>query len=365
MTVTEIQRRAVLRCIAKNVPFALYALPGVESAEFIACRPDDSDECRNEWRSEDSRWQGFFINFFANDEAYTPGVRREFDAAAAIEYADSLDVPFRGAELELQTVTTDRLKYISIVSGIIARLKKMGGKTVYSRLETIHSDADILDVALEYFKDFGGSFRYIAFTSETGIWLGATPELVGCGSRDGGKFTTMAMAGTMPAEFSGEWDSKNLEEHLIVVKFIADVINGLGGKVNDMEARELSHGIVKHLVTVIDATLPACDPRKILCSLSPTPAIGGYPREIAIKEIFCSELHSRHCYGGFVGVTDGNAFEAYANLRCAMAVETGAGGSDYNVFSGGGITAASIPENEWDEAVAKTEKLINAIKLTH
>ena len=66
-------------------------------------------------------------------------------------------------------------------------------------------------------------------------------------------------------------------------------------------------------------------------------------------EISMLENHSRECYGGYVGFVTPDGLKCYVNLRSLKLNSTG-----YCIFAGGGITAESIPEDEWRETENKT-----------
>lgn len=362
MKIDEKTRRAIDRCIDINLPFALILLPGDDSPLFFASVPDTDDDYRNVWESKNPDWRGFIINFFANDEEYTAGIRAELSADGVLKIADSLEGMLPPTWTPLQKRQTEKFKYISVVNGVIERLKRDGGKTVLSRIETVESDRDINDVAEEYFNLFSKTFRYLCFTQETGLWLGATPEILARISDD--SIETMALAGTMKARSRRQWDQKNLDEHNLVVGFILTCLSASGAQIDkDIKTTELKFGSIKHLCTPIRAKLDlnGKDRREFLTRLSPTPAVGGFPREKALPEIFVSETHERLCYGGFVGLITPGASMVYVNLRCAMAARTEKGYT-YNIYSGGGITAESIAADEWDEAVSKVRPLNEIIK---
>jgi len=343
-----------------NLPFALTLGRGERSARFIASEPDEDG--RNEARLDNPDWSGFFINFFGNDEPYPAGVSDKMNEVAAIDFCHSLPERLPVAELSLQTTEQPRLLYLASVASIALGLKVHGGKTVFSRMIFKTGERDILDVAEDYFRLLPDTFRYVCFTQETGLWFGATPELLLDYDSATSSFSTMALAGTRPLCDDLAWDMKNAEEHSLVVVFIKECIESLGGTVNIHPRGSVPFGAIEHLLTPIDGKLPANSLYKVLCSLSPTPAVAGFPRSRAIGEIFTSEIHSRYCYAGFVGVKQREKLSAHVNLRCAMAAPNDSGcGYDYNLFVGGGITGRSNPEKEWAETEAKASILSSVI----
>lgn len=357
------QREATDMCLKFNLPFALFAPPG-EEMRFIASVPSE-DECRNEWEAANSQWNGFIINFFANDEEYVAGVRDVFDEQSVVSFINSNREFFPSSVIEAPAAeSTPRLKYLATATSIISRLKRDGGKTVFSRVIVSESARPLLDVAEDYFSRFPNTFRYLCFTQETGVWFGATPETLAYYSRASHEISTMALAGTIPVE-QEQWDAKNIAEQAYVRNYIVDTLRASGATdIIEGETFDLPFGNVKHRCTPISAVVNVDSLRGMLYALSPTPAVAGTPRQNAIEEIFISEGHSRLCYAGFVGIKDDESLRAWANLRCATVRRNNPDKPDiltYYVFAGGGLTAKSIPEDEWTEGENKTLYIRQAI----
>lgn len=358
---TDIQARAAEAAIARNIPFALFALPDSREARFFAARPDNDDA--GVWKPREQSAAGtdsFFINFFNNDEAYTAAVGCDFATPEDfLEYADANPAAGKEPGEHLQTLSTDRTIYLAYVDTEIRRLKRRKGKTVLSRMEVLGSPRRVVDIARDLFAGFSNTFRYLCFTRETGLWLGATPELLlKVAADDPATMLMRPLAGTLPAD-AKEWDRKNINEHTFVVADIADIISRFAA--NDVKCSvrtcEVPFGNIKHRATEMRLQLSVDDYREFLTALSPTAAVGGSPRDEAIRRITELESHERKCYAGFVGVQSGRAIDAYVNLRCAMARQNADGSSDFNIFGGGGITAESVAAQEWEETEAKITPL--------
>ena len=197
------------------------------------------------------------------------------------------------------------------------------------------------------------AFVFFISVEEFGTWIGASPELLL--QREGVKLMTMSLAGTRKAGDTSEWSDKNLKEQRIVTDFIRTTFGNIGLKCREGELCTKRAGAIEHLMTTIQAeSLPATDIRELLSLLSPTPALSGFPKEYAIDMITRHE-GDRKLYGGFAGpiFADGN-FILNVLLRCAHL-------SPYNstLFAGGGITALSDPEEEWEETENKFATLKN------
>ena len=98
---------------------------------------------------------------------------------------------------------------------------------------------------------------------------------------------------------------------------------------------------------------------ELVRALSPTPAVGGYPRDAAIDLIASVEGFERGLYGGAVGWVDaaGNGTWAVA-IRCA---ELSADRRTARLVAGGGIVADSDPLAELAETQAKFQAMLSAI----
>ena len=96
----------------------------------------------------------------------------------------------------------------------------------------------------------------------------------------------------------------------------------------------------------------------LIARLHPTPAVCGLPKEEAFEMILEIEKHNRELYTGFLGPWNLNGeSQLYVNLRCARLEEKSA-----LLFVGGGITAASNAEDEWQETENKAETLLSVLK---
>ena len=82
--------------------------------------------------------------------------------------------------------------------------------------------------------------------------------------------------------------------------------------------------------------------------LHPTPAVGGYPRGEALGEIRQLEPFDRGWYAGPVGWIGAEASEFAVGLRSGLVR-----GRTLALFSGAGIVAGSVPDEEWTEIEQK------------
>lgn len=224
-------------------------------------------------------------------------------------------------------------------------------KVVLSRIIKKELDFDILNEYKRLCENYPDNFNYIFYSKESGLWLGSSPEqLIKVNGKNG---YTCALAGTK--EINEEWTDKEIEEQKIVKNFVAATLenHAYNVEVND-EIIELSD--IKHLKSNFSFKLDIdFDIEKIISELHPTPAIGGFPKKEALYFINYNEPHDRMFYSGYLGeVCKGDSFDLYVNLRCMNISNQHA-----YYFVGGGITASSEPEAEFEETQRKFNTLRN------
>lgn len=255
-------------------------------------------------------------------------------------------------------------EYIRAVETVIGSCRRREGKTVYSRvISGTNPRLDIPEAASRLFSEFPDTFGFLYFTPATGCWLGATPEILLSADIDAGRFRTMALAGTRPsAPSSSPWDEKNIHENYFVVDFFEEQLSRLGVNFSVDAPESLTYGPVQHLCRRIHGSFAPGDSAsagRILDAINPTPALCGTPKADALRDLEESEPHRRGCYGGFVAVRCGGRFDAFVNLRSARVAADGSG--QFNIYAGGGITAASDPAAEFRETSAKASRLLSVL----
>jgi menaquinone-specific isochorismate synthase len=264
-----------------------------------------------------------------------------------------------GVEIEtyLQAVTAAR---DAVLSGDIA-------KAVIARdvIVTSTNPIDIRAVLLRLRNSFGTSYQF----SVDGF-VGASPELLV--SILDGEVSSHPLAGTAPRTGDPTTDTdiatallsstKNQIEHRIVIDAVHDTLLPWCSYLDwEPEASIVAVAIVQHLGTRMSGRLsePFLHILDAVYALSPTPALGGFPRDKALQLISNVEGMSRGRYGGAVGWFDsqGNGVWAVA-IRCA---EYSNNNMNARLFAGGGIVADSDPLSELAETQAKLQAMLAAI----
>lgn len=116
-----------------------------------------------------------------------------------------------------------------------------------------------------------------------------------------------------------------------------------------------------HFSTPIEGSAKSSDENalSLACLLHPTPALSGFPHDVATTLISELELFERDLFGGIVGWCDedGNG-EWVVTIRCARI-----NGNQVRLFAGAGIVLASSPEDEWNETGTKLSTMLNVLGL--
>lgn len=240
-------------------------------------------------------------------------------------------------------------------------------KAVIAREVSVRSDRpiDVHAVLLRLRASFGSSYRY----SIDGF-IGASPELLV--RVDGSTVESHPLAGTAPrtgdpvtdARVAAELiaSTKNQVEHRAVIEMVHDTLLPWCSFLDwEPEPSIVTVANVQHLGSRVEGHLSEPRPNvlELVRALSPTPALGGSPRDEALALIAAVEGFPRGRYGGAVGWVDasGNGTWAVA-IRCA---ELSADRRTARLVAGGGIVAESDPLAELAETQAKLQAMLSAI----
>lgn len=229
-------------------------------------------------------------------------------------------------------------------------------KVVLARRAGLFFDEDLDPLLLiEKLKARTPGCFHFYFEPEDGVaFLGASPERLY--RREGRSIKSEAVAGTRPrGELAADDDelgqellssAKDLAEHSYVRVSIEEKLGALCEVLEvDGRASEMKLARGRHLVSRVRGTLrEGVTDTDVLRALHPTPAVGGYPREKAIQAIRGAETFDRGWYAGPVGWVGSDAAEFAVGIRSGLAR-----GRELALFSGAGIVAGSVPDEEWAE----------------
>ncbi len=354
-------------------PFVLYQKPNENVVHGIFQKNDDL------YTAEDFTVSGFV---FAPFDASLPRVLIPFDERmlAPIGYqriSKSQEERSEAVHLEMPSAKEFHIQLVEKgIRNIKADLFK---KVVLSRKLELDTEGTPLDTFERLLDTYPSAFCYIWYHPKVGLWLGATPELLL--NLNNQRLSTMSLAGTQAVRnnLEPEWNQKEIVEQQYVTEYIT---KSLASKVEHLEVSEpasLKAGKLWHLCTYISGRTEPSRLASIIKELHPTPAVCGLPKLPAKKFIQLHENYDRSYYTGFLGILNDkerversktrrnqehkayaavtNSTSLYVNLRCMQWK-----GEKIWVYVGGGITADSVPESEWEETSNKSATMLNILQ---
>jgi len=337
----------------QHLPFILYSLPNKDSIK-VCLQNDDT------LYGMDSHINESFI--------FAPFDYNKNPICIPLEKGETFTEAYLKKEVDHQEVeikeeAKTREKYIKSIKNAISVIKNRNAiKIVISRKKEIKLKQFDLKVLINRLLNlYPNAFRYVWYHPKTGLWCGASPELLV--KSEGPSFITMALAGTQKYEEGNNpiWHHKEREEQQIVVDAISTSLQKVTSVVKISKSYTYRAASIVHLrsdITVIlkkgKTTLSS-----IVSALHPTPAVCGAPQKFAKKYILNNEDYNREFYTGFLGpiCESESCSELYVNLRC-MKIENNIA----SLFVGGGITIASDPESEWEETEHKLQTMLQVIQ---
>jgi isochorismate synthase len=199
-----------------------------------------------------------------------------------------------------------------------------------------------------------------------GTWMGASPEIL-IQVENNHIFKTVALAGTKRYEAGTNlknvaWTQKEIEEQALVSRYIISHLKKIRLREFDEHGpKTIVAGNVMHLKTEFTIDMQATGFPQLgtimLQLLHPTSAVCGMPLEPSLEFLKNNEGYNREFYAGYLGpVNINNTINLFVNLRCMQVFDTHA-----IVYAGAGVTADSVPENEWEETEVKLNTLLNVI----
>lgn len=232
-------------------------------------------------------------------------------------------------------------------------------------------DTAMITPVLEELLELHQESYVFAFEQGEDCFVGATPErLIKMNQQN---LLSTCLAGTAPrgettledrkmADYLRN-DAKNLQEHRYVVQMIRNRLEKYCVDVNMPESpvvRTLKD--LHHLYTPVIAQMKeGASLFDIIRELHPTPALGGSPKEKALRFIREHEPLDRGWYGAPIGWLDHQQ-----NGEFAVAIRSGLfQGDEVSLFAGCGIMKDSDPKVEYEETNIKFLPMLSALEGLH
>jgi isochorismate synthase len=307
------------------MPFMVFQTPGGNID--LASPNDERNFVIKPWRQE-----AFSLNSFKADKAFPlqAETSKEDYAVAFEKYQEA----FRSGNLQ---------------KGILSCVIRQGKPQNFDPIGFFFGLCD----------SYPSAFSYLLYHPEVGTWCGATPEVLLEGKSE--RFSTVALAGTQSVNSSHqyEWGEKEREEQELVSRHIREILENVGAqKVEESIPETVQAGNVVHLKTDFRFTYKH-KIENLLDRLHPTPAVAGLPTNGSVRLIDEVENHRRGLYTGYIGILSEEETRVFVNLRCMQIGE-----KELALYVGGGITAKSDMEAEWQETRLKAKTLLNLLKST-
>ncbi|ENE5473716.1 isochorismate synthase EntC [Salmonella enterica subsp. enterica serovar Brandenburg] len=244
-------------------------------------------------------------------------------------------------------------------------------KVVLSRLIDITTDVEVDSGALleRLVAQNPVSYNFHVPLADGGVLLGASPELLL--RKEGERFSSLPLAGSARRQPDDVLDreagnrllasQKDRHEHELVTQAMKQILRDRSTELQLPSSPQLiTTPTLWHLGTPFEGKANAGENALTLaCLLHPTPALSGFPHQVAKKLIAELEPFDRELFGGIVGWCDaeGNG-EWVVTIRCAKLQ-----GNQVRLFAGAGIVPASSPVGEWRETGVKLSTMLNVFGL--
>lgn len=351
--------------LLNNIPFAVYRLPWrTEVHHVISFNLPKPYYKLNEIEG----LSGFVMHPFQSSSEFPvylfPPDRYFMSNELTPEMMEELrDINFNHiADKPLQAATSQKQYYTQFKQAENLFDQGKLDKIVLSRIihhRKIDSES-ATHIFLKLYHAYPSSYIFMVNLPGQGIWMGASPEILL--NKVQGWFQTVSLAGTKP--FTGVeppvWTAKEFKEQKIVTDFIKQNLQEAGILHAEIVGPETIRAAnLWHLQTMfrIHSSAVHISTSDLIRRLHPTPAVSGFPKDVAVSEIPQIELHKREYYTGFLGAWNLNEqYHLYVNLRSMRLNSNGA-----NLFVGGGITPDSDMHDEWEETENKSKTLLSLL----
>lgn len=358
--------------LEKDLPFVVYRKPGQERAQAFR-QQDKRVHYVTTFKEE-----GFvFAPFDANKAPVL------FPSESTEHYEFNSEVIKKNHTPEPLKDTTQKDTHIALVYKAVEAIKSgVMEKVVLSRKQNVPlKNNNPYSAISRLLTKYPLAFVYCWYHPKVGLWLGATPETLL--HIENGQLETMALAGTQAyrGNMEVQWGDKEKKEQAIVTQAIIDSLNPLVIESLSIDGPvTVKAGNLLHLKTTLKARLDlsVTSLKVVLKALHPTPAICGLPSAQAKTFIKAQEGYDRSFYTGYLGElnrketlqrsrtkrnVENRAYRAiktstslFVNLRCMQWQ-----GDNASIYIGGGITASSIPEKEWEETQNKLDTMYSIL----
>ncbi|WP_241573479.1 isochorismate synthase [Rosenbergiella nectarea] len=277
------------------------------------------------------------------------------------------------APITRQKAYPDKPHFMKMVSDAVAAMNRGElDKVVLSRLLKLTTEDSIDSTTLMslIMAQNPDNYHFHVPLENGEVLLGASPELLL--RKQKSQFSSRPLAGSAKRQVDSDEDqrvgqtllasSKDRHEHQLVIDAMAKVLAPVAEQLQVPQVPELvTTSQLWHLATTVQGITHNAEENALVLAglLHPTPALSGYPHQLACHLIQYLEPFPRELFGGMVGWCDdeGNG-EWVVTIRCAQLSQ-----QQVTLFAGAGIVPASDPLSEWQETGTKLSTMLKAFGL--
>jgi isochorismate synthase len=366
MTETKSFALLIDRLLVKNCSFAIWSMPGSNTPEIMISEKEAlfyPGRFNNLNGQEGFVFAPYQISRNAPLMLLRPGIYKKGFRQILELNCDLIKEEKESEPVVIDPCFINREEFLKDIDETLRVIKSTKlAKVIISRLIPYsRKNESVGEIYVQLFQQTPNAFVYLANLPDAGLWMGATPEVLL--KSDGKKMETVSLAGTQSRHSDNDysWHTKEIEEQAFVSRYLLDVFYKFNIHPYTTQGPEtMVSGSVAHLSTSFrfSAKKLASNLGDFIAELHPTPAVCGYPKTKAAQFIPKIEKHDRRYYTGYLGPWRLNGeVGLFVNLRC-MEIKP----QQYILYSGGGITSRSIPEDEWEETNKKASTLLSAIE---
>jgi isochorismate synthase len=363
---------------SKNLPFVIYRLPNNKHFNILIgssvkkVKEENLAEVTSGFLFSTYEGEHYFIDngMIYSSEDQQLKVSPSWPPTISLEKNSELTDHWQPYSLRNDTKETQPEEFINYVETCIAEINISDLiKVVPSRTKRINLNESnhLSDIFLKLCDNYENAFVSLLSTPNFGTWIGASPETLIEVDKEG-VFRTMSLAGTQP--FNKEqllhtlpWTQKEIEEQAMVSRYIINRFKEIRlREFEEVGPRTVKAGNLAHLCSTFKVDTKATNfpdlGSVMLKLLHPTSAVCGMPKPEAQALLKSLEKHDRKLYSGYLGpVNMPEGSHIYVNLRCMEVIK-----DEAILYAGAGVTAYSIPQDEWYETELKCNTLLNIMK---
>jgi menaquinone-specific isochorismate synthase len=252
----------------------------------------------------------------------------------------------------IDSISRDELKKVVLARAVALKFAgKVPSSVVLKRLIAFNPDSTVF-----------------AIKRRRSVFLGATPESLL--SYRGGEVEVDCLAASSQRSPDRETDyvlgarllrdPKSTREHQFVVRAAVSALSTISSRMEVPGAPVIKKlTTIQHLYTPVKATLnDGEDVWAAATALWPNPAIGGEPKDNAVRWIQRFERLDRGWYSGVVGLMDARQRDADMVVGIRSGVITGRRAV---IYAGAGLVAGSVPKDEFEETGWKLRTMGRAL----